>query len=400
MSFNPKAIPPKWEFGYWGENYENWYREGLPRRRYPAIPKPTNTHTALYYPCWRSVGGGRLPAGIGVMGGGLYWPTQSFPQDNDVMSALGMDLGQIAVNVNLLFCPMFEPEIVEEDAERLVYTDIDGVKRIFMKATGVLPSALENVIRDRPSWRKLKEERLSLSNLKERFPPHWGKLLALYRNRDFPLVLGGYPAGFFGTLAHLMGYERLFYSYFDDPELIHDIQRTFTELWIAIYEEVLAQTSVDLFIFWEDISAGSGSMVGPALIREFMLPYYRRLTGFLKAHGVRTIFVDTDGNCFDIIPLFLEGGVTGMYPIEVSCGMDLVKTRQAYPRLQLMGGVPKSELPKGRRRIAEILQPVSEALASGGYIPFGDHLIPPEVHWEQFKYYRLKLNSMLEQRAE
>jgi len=140
-------------------------------------------------------------------------------------------------------------------------------------------------------------------------------------------------------------------------------------------------------------------MVSPAMIREFMLPYYRRLTGFLKAHAVETIFVDTDGNCFDIIPLFLEGGVTGMYPIEVSCGMDLLKTRRAYPRLQLMGGVPKSELPKGRRRIDEILQPVSEALAAGGYIPFGDHLIPPEVHWGEFKYYRLKLNALLDRRA-
>ena len=61
-----------------------------------------------------------------------------------------------------------------------------------------------------------------------------------------------------------MGYEQLFYNYTDDPKLIHDIQKTFTELWIAVYEEVLSQTNVDLFIFWEDISAGSGSMVGPA----------------------------------------------------------------------------------------------------------------------------------------
>lgn len=399
MSFNLGAVAPKWEFGYWGQNIENWYLEGLPRRRYPKIPRPGNTHTALYAPCWGSIRGDRLPAGIGVMGGGLYWPTQSFPQDNDVKDALGLDLGQIAVNVNLLFCPQFEPRVLEQDQERLVYTDIDGVKRVFMKATGVLPSALENVIRDWPSWNALKAERLSLQNLKERFPPHWSKLLAVYRNRDFPLVLGGYPAGFFGTLAHLMGYERLFYTYTDDPPLIHDIQKTFTELWIALYEEVLSQTSVDLAIVWEDISAGSGSMVGPHMIREFMLPYYKRLTGFLKAHGVKTIFVDTDGDCFDIIPLFLEGGVTGMYPIEVSCGMDLLKTRRTYPRLQLMGGVPKSELPRGRARIDQILQPVAEVLKTGGYIPFGDHLIPPEVHWEEFKYYRLRLNELLDDRA-
>jgi hypothetical protein len=64
-----------------------------------------------------------------------------------------------------------------------------------------------------------------------------------------------------------------------------------------------------------------------------------------------------------------------------------------------MGGVPKSELPKGRQRIDQILQPVAEVLKAGGYIPFGDHLIPPEVHWGEFKYYRLKLNALLDRRA-
>lgn len=396
MSFHAGAVPPKWEFGYWGGSYENWYQEGLPRRRYPRLPAPGNTHTSLYAPCWRAVPAGRLPEGIAVLAGGLYWPTQGFPLDEDVRAALNLDKGQISVDANLLFCPQFEPRIFEEDAERLVYGDIDGVKRIFMKRTGVIPAALEPVIRDRAGWNRLKDERLRLDNLKDRFPPHWTDLLRRYRERDFVLVLGGYPAGYFGTLAHLMGYERLFYSYADDPELIHDIQRTFTEVWLALYEEVLAQTDVDLFIFWEDISADKGSMVSPAAIREFMLPYYRRLTDFLKARGVKTIFVDTDGDCFGIIPLFLEGGVTGMYPLEASCGLDLGKVRRTFPGLQLMGGVPKAFLPQGRRRIDEILEPVAEVLKTGGYIPFGDHLIPPEVHWEEFRYYRQKLNGMLE----
>jgi hypothetical protein len=112
-----------------------------------------------------------------------------------------MHKSQISVNVNLLFCPQFDVEIVEEDKVKLIYVDIDGVKRIFMKDTGVIPSALENVITDWPSWNRLKEERLSLTKLKDRFPGHWNRLLASYRNRDYVLVLGGYPAGYFGTLA-------------------------------------------------------------------------------------------------------------------------------------------------------------------------------------------------------
>lgn len=399
MGFDTLVTPPKWEFGYWGQSYETWYEEGLRRRRYPRKPKRVSTpNSSLYTPCWSSVRPGRMPAGIAITGGGLYWPSQGFALDDDVRTELDMDISQILINVNLLFSPMFDVEIIEETEEKLLYVDIDGVKRIFSKQTGVIPTAVDNVIKDRASWNVLKDERLDIKNISERFPSNWGDLVKRYKNRDYPLVLGGYPQGYFGTLAHLMGYERLFYAYTDQAGLLHDIQNTFTEVWIAVYEEVLAATDVDMFIFWEDISAGSGSMVSPAMIREFMLPYYLRMTDFLKSRGVEVIFVDTDGDCADLIPLFIEGGVTGMYPIEASCGMDLRQVRNDFPELQLMGGIPKSELVKGPKRIDEILEPVADVLKTGGYIPFGDHLIPPEIHWPEFRYYRQKLNSLCERK--
>jgi len=37
-----------------------------------------------------------------------------------------------------------------------------------------------------------------------------------------------------------------------------------------------------------------------------MLPYLKRFTDFLKGAGVKVILLDTDGDCFDIIPLFLR----------------------------------------------------------------------------------------------
>jgi uroporphyrinogen decarboxylase len=388
---------PKWEFGYWGANYANWYREGLPKLHEPRpLARTGTTNSSLYIPCWNSLPPGQLSAGMAVLGGGLYWPTQGFALDDDVRVACGMDKSQILVNVDLLFSPCFEPRILEQTESSLVYVDLDGVKRRFSKETGVIPVALENPIRDWATWRKLKDERLTLKNIHGRFPHNWPALVEKYRNRDYPLVLGGYPQGYFGTLAHLMGYEHLFYNYTDEPALIHDIQKTFTDIWIAVYEEVLAQTDVDMFVFWEDISAGTGSMVAPAMIREYMLPYYKRLTGFLKAHGVKVIFVDTDGECSDLIPLFLEGGLTGMYPMEASCGVDIVKVRKQFPTLQLMGGIPKSEIPRGPARIEEILQPAREVLKTGRYVPFGDHLIPPEVHWEEFSYYRRRLNELID----
>ena len=57
------------------------------------------------------------------------------------------------------------------------------------------------------------------------------------------------------------------------------------------------------------------------------------------------------------------------------------------------------EIRHGKKRIDEILVPVREAYNLGGYIPFGDHLIPPEIHWNEFRYYRESLNALIDHKA-
>ena len=56
------------------------------------------------------------------------------------------------------------------------------------------------------------------------------------------------------------------------------------------------------------------------------------------------------------------------------------------------------EIVKGSKRTEEILEPVKAVLSTGGYVPFGDHLIPPEVHWREFQHYRTRLNEVIDGR--
>lgn len=334
MKFNRSVGPPRWEFGCRGATVRNWYRCGLPRHRYPELIRRITTPTSsLCSTAWTCGGTGLLPSGIAVMAGGLCWPTQGFPLDHVVRRHFGIDHAQVMVDVNLLFEPMFDVRILHEHDERLVCVDIGGVRRIFLR---------------------------------------------------------------FGALAHLMGYETLSCACHDDPGLVHDILNTFTDLWIAVCAEVLDQVEIDHLHIREDVSAGKGPMIGPAMVQAFMLPYYRRIIDFVKARGVEIIFVDTDGRCDALIPLFMSVGVTGMYPFEVHCGMDIVKVRREYPTLRILGGVPKSEIARGRRRIDEILEPVAEVLRTGGYVPFGDHFIPPDVPWEEFSCCRTRLNDLID----
>ena len=137
-------------------------------------------------------------------------------------------------------------------------------------------------------------------------------------------------------------------------------------------------------------------MISLDMVREYLNPYIKRIGDFLRSKGVRIILLDTDGDCNDLIPVLLEAGITGMYPFETHCGMDIVEVRRKYPHLQMLGGIPKSGIQLGKKHIDKILEPVEHVLKTGGYIPFGDHFIPPEVDFGNFSYYRNRLNSLVD----
>ena len=51
-----------------------------------------------------------------------------------------------------------------------------------------------------------------------------------------------------------------------------------------------------------------GPLISPAMFREFMLPYYKRSTSFLRDRGIKIVIVDTDGDCSKLIPLLSREG--------------------------------------------------------------------------------------------
>jgi uroporphyrinogen decarboxylase len=232
--------------------------------------------------------------------------------------------------------------------------------------------------------------------LKDRIPPQWKELVKEYRERDFPLTLGGYPIGFYGTLRFLMGEERLLFNFYDDPNLVRDFMNALADLWIRLWGEVLSEIKVDCVNFWEDMAYRSGPFISPEMFRKFMLPSYQKVTSFLREMGVKIILVDTDGNIEKLVPLFMESGITAIFPFEVQAGNDILSFRRKYPRLQILGGIDKMKIALGKTAIDEELKSkIPFMLKTGGYVPHVDHQVHPDISWENFKYYRTRLKEMI-----
>jgi uroporphyrinogen decarboxylase len=373
MSFEPVDRTLLWEFGYWGGALRRWYQEGLPKRA-------------------------GMPEGLGYAEavnaelGGLV-PDRYL--DRDVHDFFGFDEALIRIPLNNYVCPAYEPEVLEDHGDWIVWRDERGVVKRDRRDKGSLPDFVSWPVVTRDDWEQLKAERLR-PTLEGRLPDNWLKLVETYEHRTCPLAIGG-NVGFYGTPRYLLGDERILTMYYDDPDLMHDMVSYLADFWVAIYEAVLKQTNgADLALIWEDMSYKMGPLISPAMFREFLLPGYQKLTALFRDYGIKVVLVDTDGNCWKLIPLMVEGGVTGLYPFEVNAGMNVVEVREKYPRLHIVGGINKVAVAAGKAETdSELESKVPPMLRQGGYIPGIDHHVSADISWENFRYYRERLGAMV-----
>ena len=232
MNFETSIQTLKWEFGYWADTLLRWYSEGFPKKA--GFPEG-------------------LKGAEEIFGEGIPWKEGAEPFATDVSDYFGMDQGFERVPVNMLFNPPFERKVIEEDEEHRIIIDEMGITKQVRKDETSIPRFIRWPVKNRDDWEKLKSERIA-TDIGSRFPENIKHLAARYRTRSFPLTIGGYPHGFFGTIRFLMGDETLFTSYYDCPDLIHDINTTLCDMWIEIFSQVIELgIELDCIDIWEDI---------------------------------------------------------------------------------------------------------------------------------------------------
>ena len=361
-----------WEQGFWGGAIERWYKEGM-ERQYGVTGNPAYGDTV------------RGPATPSMAGDSVC---------QDVVVGAGLDTPARRVPVNMLFCPAFEEKTLEESEDQLVVQDALGIIKRIPKEHNSIPHFMSWPVTDEKSFEALAEERLD-PNHPDRIPSDWDKQVESLNSYDGVVAIGGYPCGFFGTPRFLMGEIEFLIAFLDNPKLVKRIITHLADLWSEMYDKVLGKVHADCIHIWEDMSFKNGPLISPALFQEFLVPAYKKVTDTAKAHGVDVVLVDTDGDCTSLIPHFLDGGVTGLYPFEVQAGMDVNVIRDEFPTLQILGGINKRELAGGRERIdTEVERILPHMLEKGGFIPMADHQVPPDVSWEDYRYYRSRVAEL------
>jgi len=373
MAFDRSHPALKAEFGYWTTTVKRFLKEGMPEK----APLPA-----------------RLSDNGTVSGSNPVDPAGDVVPDVNVRAACGLD--SYAAKFPCDYSPRLPVRVVEEDAEYRTLYDSYGILKKERKTGSTPPLDLEFPIKNRADFAAYREHYDRAAG--PRLPRGWDALLPKVRARDYPIRLGGFPFGFLGMPRHLMGTVGLFFAMYDDPQLIKDINAFFLDFVLDYWAPIIEAVRPDCVMIWEDMAYSTGSMISTEAFREFLSPCYRRMVDFLRQMGVQNIHVDSDGYIEELIPLWVEVGVTGLFPFERKAGNDLRRIRRSFPRLQLLGGIDKRVLTadKSEADIDQELAVAAEILAQGGFIPHVDHHVSDDVCWRGFRYYRERLARLID----
>jgi len=217
------------------------------------------------------------------------------------------------------------------------------------------------------------------------------------RQKEGELLVWLSVEGFFWFPRTMFGIENHLYAFYDQPDLMHRINRDATEYYIRVLLPRLADVCKPAYVhILEDMSYNHGPMLSKALFDEFLAPYYRQLIAAIKGLLGSTVIVDSDGQGEDMVPWLRDVGVDGILPLERQAGVDGLRIRKAHPEFAMIGHFDKMTLPRGEQAMRDAFERLLPLIRSGRFIPSVDHQTPPGVSMDDYRIDRRRLDEYTE----
>lgn len=317
------------------------------------------------------------------------WEYQGLDRDSDWQELVGAD-PFTSLPINPGPDPEFQEKTLRIEGDKRIWIDNLGATRI----DEVHPTTPGFVTR---RWLRFPvETRADFEAMKKRFVPDSpGRVPADFtdqcrrldpatRQANLSLTIRG-P---FWMVRDWVGFENLCMLCADDPDWVREMFDFTCDFAIANMRGRIEGLEVDHLFVNEDMAYKHASMISPEMVRRLMFPGYRRLLDFLGAAGVRNVIMDCDGHIGQLMPLWIETGFHGTWPVEIAALNDPLHYRREYGTdIAMLGTIDKRALRFGFDEVkAEVLSKVPFLMEKGGYVPGVDHGTPPDVPVRNYFY--------------
>ncbi|MCA9425762.1 MAG: hypothetical protein KC931_16355 [Candidatus Omnitrophica bacterium] len=192
--------------------------------------------------------------------------------------------------------------------------------------------------------------------------------------------------GYFWFPRTLMGFTKLMLAFYDQPELIHQINQDLLNFNLDLLDQVEKLGQPVMMTIAEDMSYNKGPMVSEGCCEDFLAPYYKPMLA--RAHEMEMMtIVDTDGDVTKLAPWLCSMGVHGVLPLERQAGVDGMRLREQFPDLRMIGHYDKMVMNRGEEAMRQEFERLVPLIKSGGFIPSVDHQTPPGVSLSEYRTY-------------
>ena len=164
-----------------------------------------------------------------------------------------------------------------------------------------------------------------------------------------------------------MGLDVFSLMLYDDPDLVKEIHRRFSEWTVRVIEN-LNKLDFDFYWAFDDHADTKMPWVNMEMYEEFLYPYQKMVADAMKS---KPWALHSDGNLFPILDGLLKLGMSAIHPIQPSA-MDIGKMKAQYgSRVCLIGNIDLDytlTLGTPEEVDKEVKERIAVAGMGGGYI--------------------------------
>ncbi len=139
--------------------------------------------------------------------------------------------------------------------------------------------------------------------------------------KEGSLVVVGMPHGFFfQRLYYLRGFNNLMLDFVRGDSRLDRLIDLLTEYNLELVKRII-RLGVDVVSFGDDLGTQNRMPISPTLFRRYIYPAYRKIFGYVRAHGVH-VYLHSDGHVMEVVDMLIESGVTILNIQDVVNGIE------------------------------------------------------------------------------
>lgn len=186
----------------------------------------------------------------------------------------------------------------------------------------------------------------------------------------------------------MFGFENFCFKLYEDPDLLKAVFRIVGEFNCAVTRACCDFECFGAMYISDDLGHKTSTMLAPDTIREFVIPWHRKIADIAHAHG-KLVWLHSCGQMYELIDDYIDDvRIDAKHSFEdVILSVAEVKKRYGE-RLSLLGGVDVDLL--ARRDEALIRAKTRETLdachAGGGYFLGSGNWVTSYIPLENYLY--------------